>query len=94
MGMMRGVSLARAPGAAICPGARASGTIGLAMSAPGVDWQVVYVILTVIAIVAMAAIREKMNYSDVPKGLRGLGITFITAGLMSIAFMMFSGIQL
>jgi len=47
-----------------------------------------------IAIVAMAAIREKMNYSDVPKGLRGLGITFITAGLMSIAFMMFSGIQL
>jgi Na+-transporting NADH:ubiquinone oxidoreductase subunit E len=47
-----------------------------------------------IAIVAMAAIREKMNYSDVPKGLRGLGITFVTAGLMSIAFMMFSGIQL
>lgn len=47
-----------------------------------------------IAIVAMAAIREKMKYSDVPLGLRGLGITFITAGLMSIAFMMFSGIQL
>jgi Na+-transporting NADH:ubiquinone oxidoreductase subunit E len=47
-----------------------------------------------IAIVAMAAIREKMNYSDVPAGLRGLGITFVTAGLMSIAFMVFSGIQL
>lgn len=47
-----------------------------------------------IAIVAIAAIREKMNYSDVPGGLRGLGITFVTAGLMSIAFMMFSGIQL
>ena len=47
-----------------------------------------------LAIVAMAGIREKMKYSDVPEGLRGLGITFITAGLMSMAFMMFSGIQL
>ena len=47
-----------------------------------------------IAIVAIASIREKMVYSDVPAGLRGLGITFVTAGLMSIAFMMFSGIQL
>lgn len=47
-----------------------------------------------IAIVAIAAIREKLEYSDVPGGLRGLGITFVTAGLMSIAFMMFSGIQL
>ena len=47
-----------------------------------------------IAIVAIAAIREKMDYSDVPAGLRGLGITFVTAGLMSIAFMVFSGIQL
>jgi len=47
-----------------------------------------------IAIVAIAAIREKMSYSDVPAGLRGLGITFVTAGLMSIAFMVFSGIQL
>jgi Na+-transporting NADH:ubiquinone oxidoreductase subunit E len=47
-----------------------------------------------LAIVAMAAIREKLRYSNVPYGLRGLGITFITAGLMSIAFMMFSGIQL
>jgi Na+-transporting NADH:ubiquinone oxidoreductase subunit E len=47
-----------------------------------------------IAIVAMAAVREKMRYSNVPAGLKGLGITFIAAGLMSIAFMMFSGIQL
>ncbi len=47
-----------------------------------------------IAIVAMAAIREKMHYSNVPDGLKGLGITFVTAGLMSVAFMMFSGIQL
>ena len=47
-----------------------------------------------IAIVALAAIREKLEYSDVPGGLKGLGITFVTAGLMSIAFMVFSGIQL
>ena len=47
-----------------------------------------------LAIVALAAIREKMKYSNVPAGLRGLGITFVTAGLMSLAFMLFSGIQL
>jgi Na+-transporting NADH:ubiquinone oxidoreductase subunit E len=47
-----------------------------------------------LAIVALAGIREKMRYSNVPKGLRGLGITFITVGLMAIAFMLFSGIQL
>ena len=47
-----------------------------------------------LAIVALAGIREKMRYSNVPKGLRGLGITFITAGLMAMAFMLFSGIQL
>ena len=47
-----------------------------------------------LAIVAMAAIREKMKYSNVPDGLKGLGITFIVAGLMSMAFMLFSGIQL
>ncbi len=47
-----------------------------------------------IALIALAAIREKMTYSNVPAGLRGLGITFISAGLMSLAFMMFSGIQL
>ena len=47
-----------------------------------------------LAIVALAGIREKMKYSDVPPGLRGLGITFITVGLMALAFMSFSGIQL
>jgi Na+-transporting NADH:ubiquinone oxidoreductase subunit E len=47
-----------------------------------------------LAIVALAGVREKMKYSDVPPPLRGLGITFITVGLMSLAFMSFSGIQL
>ena len=47
-----------------------------------------------IALVALAAIRERMTYSNVPGGLRGLGITFIATGLMSLAFMMFSGIQI
>ncbi|ATL91616.1 NADH:ubiquinone reductase (Na(+)-transporting) subunit E [Aeromonas sobria] len=47
-----------------------------------------------LAIVALAGIREKMKYSDVPHGLRGLGITFITAGLMALGFMSFSGISL
>ena len=47
-----------------------------------------------IAIVALAGIREKMKYSDVPPGLRGLGITFITVGLMALGFLAFSGIQL
>ncbi len=47
-----------------------------------------------IALVALAGIREKMRYSHVPAGLRGLGITFIVVGLMSMAFMVFSGIQL
>jgi len=47
-----------------------------------------------VAIVAMAAVREKLAYSNPPAGLRGLGLTFVTAGLISIAFMMFSGIQL
>jgi Na+-transporting NADH:ubiquinone oxidoreductase subunit E len=47
-----------------------------------------------LAIVVMAGVREKLKYSDIPDGLRGLGITFITAGLMSLGFMAFSGIQL
>jgi len=47
-----------------------------------------------IAIMALAGIREKMKYSSVPAGLRGLGITFITVGLIALAFMCFSGIQL
>ncbi len=46
------------------------------------------------AIAALAGIREKLKYSDVPEGLRGLGITFITVGLMAMAFMAFGGIQL
>ena len=47
-----------------------------------------------LAITAIAGIREKLKYSDVPDGLQGLGITFITAGLMALGFMAFSGIQL
>ncbi len=45
-----------------------------------------------LAIVALAGVREKLKYSDVPEGLQGLGITFIIVGLMSFAFMGFSGI--
>ena len=45
-----------------------------------------------LAIMALAGIREKMKYSDVPHGLRGLGITFIVVGLMAMAFMSFGGI--
>jgi len=47
-----------------------------------------------LAIVALAAIREKMSYSNVPAGLKGTGIAFVTVGLMGIAFMIFMGIQL
>ena len=47
-----------------------------------------------LAIAALAGIREKLKYSDVPPPLRGLGITFITVGLMALAFMSFGGIQL
>ena len=47
-----------------------------------------------LAIVALAAIREKLAYSNVPAGLKGIGITFITVGLMGIAFMAFMGISL
>ncbi|MEZ2685134.1 NADH:ubiquinone reductase (Na(+)-transporting) subunit E [Proteus vulgaris] len=52
----------------------------------GVGW--------LLAIVSLSGLREKMKYSDIPKGLRGLGITFITVGLMSLGFMSFSGISL
>ncbi len=52
----------------------------------GVGW--------LLAIAGLAAIREKLAYSNVPAGLRGLGITFIITGLMAIAFMAFAGIQL
>lgn len=51
----------------------------------GVGWAV--------AIVALAGLREKMRYADVPDGLEGLGITFITVGIMSLAFMGISGIK-
>ena len=47
-----------------------------------------------LAIVALAGIREKLKYSDVPDGLKGLGITFIIVGLMSLGFMAFAGVQL
>ena len=47
-----------------------------------------------LAITLLAAIREKLKYSDVPDGLKGLGITFIVVGLMSLGFMSFSGVQL
>jgi Na+-transporting NADH:ubiquinone oxidoreductase subunit E len=47
-----------------------------------------------LALVGLAAIREKLKYSDVPAGLQGLGITFIIGGLMSLVFMSFSGIKL
>lgn len=47
-----------------------------------------------LAITALAGIREKMKYSDVPEGLNGLGITFIVVGLMSLGFMSFGGIDL
>ena len=47
-----------------------------------------------LAIVCLAAIREKMSYSNVPAPLKGIGITFITVGLMGMAFMIFMGIQL
>ena len=52
----------------------------------GVGW--------LLAIVALAAIREKMAYTEVPKPLQGLGITFITVGLMAMAFMCFSGLSI
>ncbi|MCO4761666.1 MAG: NADH:ubiquinone reductase (Na(+)-transporting) subunit E [Myxococcales bacterium] len=52
----------------------------------GVGWM--------LAIVALAAIREKLRYNQVPAGLRGLGITFMITGLMAMGFMAFSGIQL
>lgn len=47
-----------------------------------------------LAIVLLAGVREKLNYAHPPKGLRGLGLTFMTVGLLALAFMCFSGIQL
>lgn len=47
-----------------------------------------------LAVIALASIRERMKYSNVPAGLRGLGMTFIVTGLMAIGFMAFAGVQL
>ena len=68
---------------------QAIGSIGDALVyaiSSGIGWT--------LAIVCLAAIREKMAYTDVPKPLRGLGITFITVGLMAMAFMCFSGLDI
>ena len=67
-------------------------------SNPQVGGAVVYALGSgigwLLAIVGLAAIREKMAYSDVPAPLKGLGITFITVGLMAMAFMCFSGLKI
>lgn len=68
---------------------RAFANVGLATVygfGSGIGW--------LLAIVGMAAIREKLAYSDVPKPLRGLGITLIITGLMGIAFLSFSGVKI
>ena len=68
---------------------QAIGSIGDALVyaiSSGIGWT--------LAIVGLAAIREKMAYTDVPKPLRGLAITFITVGLMAMAFMCFSGLDI
>lgn len=75
-------------GASLFMQEREYATLGEATSfafGSGVGW--------LLAIVSIAAIREKMRYSDVPPALRGLGITFIVTGLMAIAFMSFMGIK-
>lgn len=61
-------------------------TAGIYGAGSGIGW--------LLAIVGLAAIREKLAYSNVPKPLRGIGITFIITGLMGIAFMSFLGIKL
>ena len=63
-----------------------AGTAAIYGAGSGIGW--------LLAIVALAAIREKMAYTDVPKPLQGLGITFITVGLMALAFMCFSGLNI
>ena len=62
--------------------------------ADSIAFAIVSGLVWMIAIVLFAAIREKMEYSNVPKPLRGLGIAFITVGLMAMAFMCFSGIKM
>ena len=63
-----------------------AGTAAIYGAGSGIGW--------LIAIVGIAAIREKIAYSDIPKPLRGVGIAFIITGLMGIAFMSFLGIKL
>ena len=66
-----------------CPNVGVATVYGLGS---GIGWM--------LAIVGMAAIREKLAYSDIPKPLKGLGITFIITGLMGMAFMCFSGLKI
>ena len=76
-------------GASLCMQQRAFVNIGEAATyalGSGIGW--------LLAIVGLAAIREKMAYSDVPAPLKGLGITFIIVGLMAMAFMCFSGLKI
>ena len=61
---------------------------------PNVGVATVYGLGWLLAIVGMAAIREKLSYSNVPNALKGLGITFIITGLMGMAFMCFSGLKI
>ena len=74
------------------------GTLFMVQRDYGFDESVIYGLGTgigwALAITLLAGLREKLKYSDVPDGLQGLGITFITTGLMSLGFMAFSGIQL
>jgi len=74
------------------------GTLFMVQRSYGFGESVVYGVGTgvgwALAIVLLAGIRERLRYSDVPDGLQGLGITFITVGLMSLGFMAFSGISL
>ena len=74
------------------------GTLFMVRRSYGLGESVIYGVGTgvgwALAIVLLAGIRERLRYSDVPDGLQGLGITFITVGLMSLGFMAFSGISL
>ena len=63
-----------------------AGTAAIYGAGSGIGW--------LIAIVCLAAIRERLSYSNVPKPLKGIGITFIITGLMGIAFMSFLGIKI
>ena len=79
------VALGNILNGSVNPSGKTSDTFAYAIGS-GIGW--------LLAIVGLAAIREKMAYSNVPAPLRGLGITFITVGLMAMAFMCFSGLKL